>query len=79
MSNFELEITSKAYIDIETIADYIAKDKKSTTNKMVKLFYKTFVALTEHQNLGKARTDLTTLDAKFYVVKKNYLIVYKIT
>ena len=29
MSNLKLEITSKAYIDIETITDYIAKDKKS--------------------------------------------------
>ena len=78
MSNLELEITSKACIDIEIIADYIAKDKKSAANKMVKLFYKTFVTLTEHPNLGKVRRDLTNLDVKFYVVKKNYLIVYKI-
>lgn len=78
MNNLELEITSKAYIDIETIGDYIAKDKKSAANKMVKLFYETFIILAKHPNLGNTRTDFTNLDVKFYVVKKNYLIVYKI-
>lgn len=45
MNSLKLEITSKAYIDIEIIANYIAKDKKSAANKMVKLFYKTFTLL----------------------------------
>ena len=54
------------------------KDKKSAANKMVKLFYKTFTLLTKNPDLGKLRTDLTLLDVKFYVVKKKYLVVYKI-
>ena len=66
MNSLELEITSRAYIDIEIIADYISKDKKSAANKMVKLFYKVFTILTKHSNLGKTRIDLTIFDVKFF-------------
>lgn len=78
MNNLELEITSKAYNDIEIIADFIAKDNKSAANRMVKLFYKTFEMFLTHPNIGKTRKDFTYLDVKFYVVRKNYLIVYRI-
>lgn len=78
MNNLKLEITSKAYNDIETIADYIAKDNKSAANKFVKLFNKTFETLCKHPHLGKIRNDFTYLDVKFYIVKKNYLIIYRI-
>lgn len=79
MNNFKLEITEKAYKDIETIADYIAQDNKIAAKKIAAAFHKTFSVLCEHPNLGKLRTDLTRLDVRFYVVKKNYLIVYRIT
>lgn len=42
MSNLELEITNKAYNDMETIFEYIAKDNKSAASKTVKLFYNAF-------------------------------------
>ncbi len=78
MNDLELEITSKAYNDIEIISDYIAKDNKNAATKFVRLFYKTFETLCEHPNLGKSRDDFTYLDVKFYVVKKNYLVIYRI-
>lgn len=78
MNNLEPEITAKAYNDIETISDYIAKDNKSAAIKFVKLFHKTFKTLCKHPNLGKSREDFTYLNVKFYVIKKNYLIVYRI-
>ena len=78
MSNLELEITSKAYNDMEKIFDFIAKDNKSAVNKMIKLFYKTFELFLTHPNIGTTRKDFTYLNVKFYVVKKNYLIVYRI-
>ncbi|MBO6086813.1 type II toxin-antitoxin system RelE/ParE family toxin [bacterium] len=78
MSKLELEITCKAYNDMETIANFIAKDNKSAANKMLKLFYKTFDTFTNHPNIGKIRKDFTYLDVRFYVIKKNYLIVYRI-
>lgn len=78
MNNLKLEITSKAYNDIEIISDYIAKDNKNAAIKFVKLFYKTFETLCKHPNLGKTRSDFTYLDVKFFVVKKNYLVIYRI-
>ncbi len=78
MNNLKLEITSKAYNDIEIISDYIAKDNKSAAIKFVKLFYKTFKTLCKHPNLGKTRDDFTYLDVKFYILKKKYLVIYRI-
>lgn len=40
MNDLELEITSKAYNDIEIISDYIAKDNKIAAQKFIRLFYK---------------------------------------
>ena len=78
MNNLELEITSKAYNDIEIISDFIAKDNKTAAIKLVKLFNKTFKTLCKHPYLGKSREDFTYLDVKFYVVNTNYLVVYRI-
>ena len=78
MNNLELEITGKAYNDIEIITNYIAKDNKDAATKFIKLFYKTFKTLCEHPYLGKSREDFTYWDVKFYIVKKNYLIIYRI-
>ena len=78
MNDLELEITSKAYNDIEIISDYIAKNNKTAATKFVKVFYKTFETLCKHPYLWKSREDYTYLDVKFYVVKKNYLVIYRI-
>ena len=78
MNDLELEITSKVYNDIEIISDYIAKNNKTAATKFVKVFYKTFETLCKHPYLGKSREDYTYLDVKFYVVKKNYLVIYRI-
>ena len=78
MNNFQLEITGKAYNDIETITDFIANDNKTAANKIAKLFNDTFKLLCSYPNLGILRKDFTYMDVKFYVIKKNYLIVYRI-
>ena len=78
MNDLKLEITSKAYNDIEIISDYIAKDNKTAAQKFVRLFYKTFKTLCKHPNLGKTRDDFTYLDVKFYIMQKKYLVIYRI-
>ncbi len=78
MNSLKLEITGKAYNDIEIISDYIARDNKNAAIKFVELFKKTFETLCKHPNIGKSRGDFTYLDVKFYIVKKNYLIIYRI-
>ena len=70
MNNFQLEITGKAYNDIETITDFIAQDKKTAANKLVKLFSETFKLLCSYPNLGILRKDFTYMDVKFYVIKR---------
>ena len=78
MNDLEREITSKAYNDIEIISDYIAKDNKTAATKFLRLFNNAFKTLCKHPYLGKSRDDFTYLDVKFYVVKKNYLVIYRI-
>lgn len=78
MNNLELEITSKAYNDMEIISDFIANDNKSAANKMMKLFDKTFEMFLKHPNIGIIRKDFTYMDVRFYVIKKNYLVIYRI-
>ncbi len=34
--------------------------------------------LCKHPYLGKSREDFTYFDVKFYIVKKTYLIIYRI-
>lgn len=78
MNNLELEITSKAYNDMKIISDFIAQDNKSAANKIMRIFYETFETFLKHPSIGKSRPDFTYMDVKFYVIKKNYLIVYRI-
>ena len=78
MNNLKLEITSKALNDIEIISNYIAIDNRTASNKLIKELHNKFKILYRHPNLGKTRNDFTYLDVKFYIVKKNYLIVYRI-
>ena len=58
--------------------EFIAKDNKTAANKMMELFYKTFKMFLRHPKIGNSRPDFTYLDVKFYVIKKNYLVVYRI-
>lgn len=78
MSKFILKITDIALNDMELIADYIAKDKKNAAVKMLTLFQKSFNILSEHPEIGVKRPDFTHKDVLFYVIKKHYLVVYRI-
>lgn len=78
MNKLNLEITSKALSDIETITDYIAQDNKSAARKLSKEFYKHFETLCKHPNLGKEKENISYLNAKFYIIKQNYVIVYRL-
>ncbi len=78
MNKLNLEITSKALSDIEVITDYIAQDNKSAARKLSKDFYKHFENLCKHPNLGKEKESFIYLNAKFYIIKRNYIIVYRL-
>ena len=50
MNKLNLEITGRAFTDIEQITDYVALDNKNAANKLAKLFQKTFESLCQHPN-----------------------------
>lgn len=78
MNKLDLKITTIATKDMETIADYIALDNKNAAIKLLRQFYKSFEKLSEYPNIGIKRPDFTYKNVKFYVVKKQYLIIYTI-
>lgn len=75
MNKLDLIIENSAERDIYFIADYIANYNKKAASKLVKEFYKTFKFFCLHPNIGFERKDFTYRNVRFYVVKKNYLIV----
>ena len=68
----------KAEVDMTLIAEYIAKDNRAAALNLLNQFYATFETLSKYPNLGFTRKDFTYSDVKFYVVRKNFLILYKI-
>lgn len=79
MNELNLIIENAAELDMVAITEYIAKDKKSSAVMMLQHFYNSFSKLSNYPELGFSRRDFTYKDVKFFVVKKHYLIVYKIT
>ena len=79
MSNkLNLRILDKAEEDMDIIGKHIAEDNIDAAIDLLKDFYSAFQTLTEYPNIGSKRTDFTYKDVRFYVVRKNFLILYKI-
>ena len=78
MSKLTLRILDKAEEDMALIGSYIAQDNIVAASNLLKQFYATFETLSEYPNLGYKRSDFTYQDVRFYVVRKNYLILYKV-
>ena len=78
MSKMKLQILTSAENDIAVIVDYIARDKKTAAQKLLKDFYKSFDRLAHYPYMGSKKSDFTYQDVRFWVVKKNYLVIYKI-
>ncbi len=78
MSKLALRILGKAEEDMDLIGSYIAQDNIVAASNLLKQFYATFETLTKYPNLGYKRSDFTYQDVRFYVVRKNYLILYKV-
>lgn len=72
------QIKSKAKEDLIIISDYIAKDNKIAALKMLQIFYDKFEKIADNPKMGTKRDDFAYLGVRFYVVKKNYLIVYTV-
>ena len=78
MSKLKLIITDRAKEDIILITDYIAKDNKNAAKLMAEYFYNICSVLANFPHLGTVREDFSYKNYRFYVVKKRYVIAYKI-
>lgn len=72
------KITDTAFSDIDEITNYIANKNKKAAINLLELFYESFQALQENPKIGNTRYDLTDKKVFFWVVKKKYLVIYKI-
>ena len=78
MSKLKLNITDRAKEDISLITDYIAKDNKKAAKMLAEYFYRVCSNLADFPHLGTVRSDFSYKDYRFYVVKKRFIIAYRI-
>ena len=71
-------ITEIAKADISKITEYIAKDNKYASIKIVEEFYKVFELLSNFPETGVTKNDLKNKTIRIYTIKKNFAIVYRI-
>ena len=76
MNNYQIKDRAKK--DLEIISQYIAQDNKSAALKMLQTIYDKFEDIANNPKIGKKREEFAYLDVRFYVVKKNYLIIYTV-
>ena len=78
MSKLKLNITDQAKADIKLITNYIAKDNKSAAMAMSKYLYKICRDLAEFPDMGTIRLDFTYKNFRFFIVKKRFIIAYRV-
>lgn len=78
MNKLNLIITEQAYNDLDLISDYIAKDNNEAAKKFLGILIENCRTLSLFPNLGIKRPDFSYKDVLFYVVKKRYVIIYRI-
>lgn len=78
MNKLKLNITDQAKSDIRLIAKFIAKDNKIAAKNTSTLLYKQCKDLAMYPKLGSLRSDFTYKDFRFSIVKKRYVIAYKV-
>lgn len=78
MSKLKLIITDKAKEDISIITDYIGEDNKVAAKIMSEYLYKICGDLALFPDMGISRPDFTYKDFKFFIIKKHYIIAYRV-
>lgn len=78
MNSLELIITEEAFHDIEIISQFISNDNFDSAKKTVDMFFDCFNMLCEFQNMGTYKNGIKSKDTQIFIVKKQFLIAYKI-
>ena len=69
-------LTTKAGDDIAGIVRYIAEDNPAAARKVKAAILDALPKLGENPYLGQKREDLTMKPVRFWLVARNYLVVY---
>jgi plasmid stabilization system protein ParE len=72
----KLIISEFAENDLRDIYNYIKADNLAAAVKMADVFEESFDKLAAMPRMGVKKTDLTSRDVLFYIIKKRYFIVY---
>ncbi|MBQ9246738.1 type II toxin-antitoxin system RelE/ParE family toxin [bacterium] len=78
MNNMEVIITDEAFQDIDDISDFIASDNVQEARKVIDMFFECFDMLAKFPNLGVEKRNIKTKNTKIFIIKKQYLVAYKI-
>jgi len=78
MNKLNIIFSEQAYQDIELICNYISKDNHIAAKKLTNILIKSCDILAAFPDLGVKRLDLSNKNIMFFVVKRRYIIVYKI-
>ena len=78
MNKSELIITDNAYNDMDLISDYIARDNAKAAHKLINILHRACYLLAEFPESGFKRPDFSHKNVSFYIVKKKYLIIYRV-
>ncbi len=69
-------LTPEAIQDIEGIWLYIARDNTDAADTLENSIHEACAQMAEFPFMGHTRNDLTDRPVRFWLVKRNYLIVY---
>lgn len=78
MNNLKLIITEQAYKDLDLISNYVANDNIKAAEKLLNSLLKACRRLTKYPASGIRRPDFTYKNYLFYIVKKRYIIAYRV-
>ena len=69
-------VSPEALDDLQLIGDFIALDSVDAAPRIIDQFFETFEQLAAWPKTGHVRTDLTSMDVRFWPVG-SYLVVYR--
>lgn len=72
----EYTISQKARSDIAEIISYIAKENPPAARKLLADVMDACLSIGRNPQIGQQRSDLTSRDVRFFIVQRNYVIIY---
>ena len=78
MSRLNLKITEQVKTDILSMVEYISKDNRAVACDILASLHDVCNELTDFHEIGTLREEFTYKDYRFFVVKKLFVIAYRV-